>query len=86
MKVIWTEKKYLISTARLLDRDYVNRKGLDLSKEVLWVSLGQMEGELPAIKVGDLKKNSAAQPGAGKSGSNRADRQNFFLNSNFDSW
>ena len=29
--------KYLKSGATLLDRDCVNRKGLDLSKEVLWI-------------------------------------------------
>ena len=33
----------LESTARLLNRDYVNRRGLDLSKEVLWVSIGHWE-------------------------------------------
>ena len=78
--------KYLKSAARLLDRNYFNKGDLDLSKEVLWVSLGQREAKLPAIKVGDLKKNSADQPGAGEAGSNRAARQKFFLTSNFDSW
>ena len=29
--------KDIKSAARPLDRDYVNRKGLDLSEEVLWV-------------------------------------------------
>ena len=43
------------SIARLLDRDCVNRKVLDLSKEVLWVSEGQRAVELPA-KVGNQKK------------------------------
>ena len=83
MKVIWTEMKYIKSTARLLDRNYVNRKGLDLSKEGLWVSVGQRAAELPAVKVGGEKK-SANWPGAGELGSNRAEQQ-IFLNSNFDS-
>ena len=65
--------KYLKSAARLLNRDFVNRKGVDLSKEVLWVSVGQSAAGIPAIKVRGLKKNSATQPGAGKSGSNRAE-------------
>ena len=34
------EIKYIESAARLLNRDFVNRKGLDLSKEALWVSVG----------------------------------------------
>ena len=33
--------KYVKSVARLLDRDCVNKRGLDLSIEVLWVSVGQ---------------------------------------------
>ena len=35
------EIKYIKIAATLLDRDYVNKGGLDLSKEVLWVSVGQ---------------------------------------------
>ena len=54
------------------------KRDLDLSKKVLWVFVDQRSAELPAIKVGGLKKNSADQPGAGEAGSNRADHQNFF--------
>ena len=50
------EIKYIKSADRLLDRSCVNRGGLDLSKEVLWVSVGQRAAELPAIKVGGHKK------------------------------
>ena len=50
------EIKYLKSAARLLDRDFVNRRGLDLSKVVLWVSAGQRAAELPAVNVGGRKK------------------------------
>ena len=70
--------KDIKSAARPLDRDYVNRKGLDLSKKVLWVSLFQRAAELPAIKVGVWKKNSAERPGVGEAGSDRAARQEFF--------
>ena len=38
--------KYVKSLARLLDRDYVNKRGLELSKEVLWVSVDQRTAEL----------------------------------------
>ena len=50
------EIDYLITAARLLDRNCVNKRGLDLSKEVLWVSVGQRAAELPAIKVGGQKE------------------------------
>ena len=56
MRVLWTEIKYIKSASRLLDRAWVNKEGLDLSKEVLWVSVGQRAAEPPAIKVRGQKK------------------------------
>ena len=44
--------KHHKSAARLLDRDFINRRGLDLSKEVLWISVCKRAVELPAVKVG----------------------------------
>ena len=44
--------KHNKSAARLVNRDCINRRGLDLSKEVLWVSVCQRAAELPAVKVG----------------------------------
>ena len=41
--------KCLKSLARLLDRDYVNKEGLDLSKEVLWASVDQRAAVLQAV-------------------------------------
>ena len=64
------EIKYIKSAARVLNRDCVNKRGLDLSKNVLWVSVGQGAADLGAVRVG---------------GSRPAARQNFFLISNFDS-
>ena len=52
MRSIWMEIEYVKSAARLLDRDYVNKGGLDVSKEVLCVSVGQRVAELRAVKVG----------------------------------
>ena len=46
-----------------MNTECVNKRGLDTSIEVLWVFVGQSTAELPAIKDGGLKKNSAAQPG-----------------------
>ena len=50
------EMKYVKSVAGLSNRDWVNKGGLDLSKELLWVSVGQRAAELGAVKVGGLKK------------------------------
>ena len=56
------EIKYFKSPARLLNRHYFNKRGLDLSKEVLWVSVGQRAADLRAVKVGDWKKNLPSAP------------------------
>ena len=74
------EIKDIQRPARLLDRDYVNKGGLDLSKEIWWVSVGQRGAELPAVKVGGLKKNSAALPGSNPSPLRRTRWQNSFSN------
>ena len=50
------EIKCIKSAARLLDKDCINKGGLDLSKEVLWVSVGQKAAVLQAVKVGGQKK------------------------------
>ena len=39
----------LKSPARLLDRDQVNKRGLDLSKKVLWVSIGLRAADLQVV-------------------------------------
>ena len=39
-----------------MNKNFVNRSGLDLFKEVLWVAVGQRTANLQAIIVGDLKK------------------------------
>ena len=43
------EIKYIKSVARLLDRNLVKKEGLDLSKEILLVSVGQRAAELQAV-------------------------------------
>ena len=60
------EIRYIKSAARLLDIDLVNKGGLDLSKEVLCVSVGQRGADSPAVKVGGLKKKSADRPARAK--------------------
>ena len=50
------EIKYIKSAARILNRDYINKGGLDLSKNVLWVSVDQRAEDLRAVKVGGQKK------------------------------
>ena len=51
------EIKYIKSAARILNRNCVNKRGLDLSKNVLWVSVGQRAADLRFVKVGGQKKN-----------------------------
>ena len=50
------EMMYVKSCAKHLDRDSVNKRGSDLSKEVLWVSLDQRAAELLAVKIGGQKR------------------------------
>ena len=50
------EIKCIKSAARLLNIDCVNKRDLDLSKEVLWASVGQRAEVLQAVKVGGQKK------------------------------
>ena len=56
MRLLWMEIKYVKSVARVLDRIWVNKGGLDLSKKVLWDSVGQRAAVLQAVKVGGQKK------------------------------
>ena len=63
---------------RPLDIDCVNKGDLDLSKGVVWATVGQRAAVLQAVKVEAQKNNSANQPCAGNPGSNRGDWQIFF--------
>ena len=51
------EIKYIKSAARVLNRACINKGGLDLLENVLWVSVSQGVADLQAVKVGGLKKN-----------------------------
>ena len=79
------EIKCIESAARLLNIDCVNKRGLDLFKEVLWVSVGQRAAEIRVVKIGGQQKILPISPHAGDAGSNRADGQDFLLTPNFDS-
>ena len=52
MRALWTEVKYIKTVKQIL----CQQRALDLSKEVLWVSVGQRTAELPAVKVQGKKK------------------------------
>ena len=84
MRSIWIEIKYIKSATKLLGRNWVNKGGLDFSKEVLWVSVVQRAAELQVVKVG-VQKNSGDRTGSNPLRPRGADRQNFLLTSNFDS-
>ena len=49
MRSLLTEMKWFNSAARLLDRHFVNKGSLDLSKEVLWGSVDQGAAELLVV-------------------------------------
>ena len=59
--------KYIKSAARVLDRDCVNKGGLDLFKEVLWVFVGQRGAEIRAVEIGG-QKNFCRSAQRGQSG------------------
>ena len=61
-----------------MNKDCANRRGLDLSKEVLWVSATQRAAELPAVKVEGQKKKFAGRPSSKPTRPHQAKRQNFF--------
>ena len=64
MRVYWTVIKCIKSAARLLNRVCVNKRGLDLSKEVLCVSVGQRAAELRAVEVKKKYLPTRLTPGA----------------------
>ena len=66
MRSLWMKIKFVKSAARLLNRDWVNKGGLDLSKEVLWVSVGLRAAELQAIKVKGQQKILPISPARAK--------------------
>ena len=45
------ETEYIKIAFRLLNRDCVNKRGLDVSIELLWMSVGQRAVDLQAVKV-----------------------------------
>ena len=79
------EMKYIKSAARVLDRNCVNKGGLDLSKEVLWVSVGQRAADLQAVKVGGLKKILPRGPSRTTQVQSGFDSWTIGSSSNFDS-
>ena len=85
MRSLWMEIKYIQSDATLLDRDWVNKGGLDLSKEVLWVYIGQRAAKIQAVKVRGWSYRPGIEPGPHARSAKWAARQDFFQISNFDS-
>ena len=78
------EMKYIKSAARVLNRDCVNKRGLHLSKNVLWVSVGQGVADLRAVKVGGQKKILPIGPVRAKRVRTGPIGRFFFLTSYFD--
>ena len=78
MRSLWQSRTYIKNPDSLLNWIFVCWGGLDLSKKVLWVSVGQSAADQWAVKVGGQKKKYADLFGTGEAGSNWVDRQNFF--------
>ena len=78
--------KHHKSAARILDRDCINRGGLDLSKEVLWVSVYQRAADLPAVKVGGQKQILPIGQVIARFACAGPFGRIFFQTSNFDGW
>ena len=57
-----TEQNLSSKRCQSLEQNLCLQTGQDLSKEVLWVSVGQRALELPAVKVEGLTKDSAIRP------------------------
>ena len=58
--------KCLKNATRLMNRVCVGQGGLDLSKEVLWVFVGQGTKELWSVKVGGQNKILPISPARAK--------------------
>ena len=71
--------KYIKSAARVLNRKFVNKGGLDLSKNVLWVSVGQGAADLRAVKVGGQKNILPIGPLRAKGARTRLIGRSFFF-------
>ena len=59
---ILNEDKIHLVCFYTLDRDCVNKRGLYLSKEVLWIFVGQGAAELQSVKVGGQNKILLIRP------------------------
>ena len=79
------EMKCIKSAARLLDINCHNKGGLDLSKEVLWVSVGQWAADLRAVIHAGWKKNLPSGLARTRFARSGLIGRSFFLTSNFDS-
>ena len=56
MKSLWMSKACIKNTASSMNWIFVCVEGWDLSKKVLWVSVGQLAENLQAVKVCGQKK------------------------------
>ena len=86
MRSLRMEIRYIKSTVRLLDRVWVNKRGLDLSKKVLWVFVGQRAADLRAVKVGGQQKILPSGPVRTRFARGGPFGRIFFQTSNFDGW
>ena len=76
---------FLTKEIQLWKKEVCFLEVLDLSKEAIWVSVGQLAAKVQAIKVVVWSYHPGVKPGPPICGSTQAWQQNFFQPSNCDS-
>ena len=85
MRSVWQSITCIKNHFSLLNWTWVCLGGSDLSKEVLWVSAGQLALKLQAFKIGDLQKIRPSGPPRTTRVRPGFDSQTIGSSSNFDS-
>ena len=86
MRTLWLSITCIKNPFSPLNWTWVCLGGWDLSKEVLWVSVGQLASKLQAVKVGGLKKIRPPGPPRTTQVRPRFDSRTIGSSFNFDSF
>ena len=79
--VILIGKNLSLNASSLLIRQVINREGLDLSKEVLWVSLSHRAAKILSVKLWWWSHHPGVEARTPAFGLTPAERQDFFRSS-----
>ena len=78
--------KCLKTTVTLSLKAKSNCSLIGFSHELIFVLVAQGAAKLPEVKVGGTKKDPGLEPMPHLNGEDRAEWQDFFQTSNFDTW